>query len=283
MSLGILHLCGKGPTHIDLTMPERSAVYDMLKTGGADFLASLAFLTRLPLPRDMAYIPLAQAMRAFPVVGAAIGAAAGVLLTTLQALGLPSLAAAGLTLAGLALLTGALHEDGLADVADGFGGGRDRARKLEIMRDSRIGTYGVVALALILVIRAACFADIAGQSWWLVICILAAAGAFSRALVVWLMATTDPARGDGLSAAAGRPNRDVLLTALLIGAIAGAVLSYLAIGAFGAVVIVLVGAVLAAVIRVLALRQIGGHTGDVCGALIVVSETAMLAAASIFV
>lgn len=283
MSLGILPLCGKGPTHIDLTMPERSAVYDMLKTGGADFLASLAFLTRLPLPRDMAYIPLAQAMRAFPVVGAAIGAAAGVLLTTLQALGLPSLAAAGLTLAGLALLTGALHEDGLADVADGFGGGRDRARKLEIMRDSRIGTYGVVALALILVIRAACFADIAGQSWWLVICILAAAGAFSRALVVWLMATTDPARGDGLSAGAGRPSRDILLAALLVGAVAAVVLSYVTVGLFGAAVIVLAGAVPAAVIRMLALRQIGGHTGDVCGALIVVSETAMLAAASIFI
>jgi adenosylcobinamide-GDP ribazoletransferase len=283
LSLGILPLCGKGPTHIDLTMPERSAVYDMLKTGGADFLASLAFLTRLPLPRDMASIPLAQAMRAFPVVGAAIGAAAGVLLTTLQALGLPSLAAAGLTLAGLALLTGALHEDGLADVADGFGGGRDRARKLEIMRDSRIGTYGVVTLALILVIRAACFADIAGQSWWLVICILAAAGAFSRALVVWLMATTDPARGDSLSAGAGRPSRDILLAALLVGAVAAVVLSYVTVGLFGAAVIVLAGAVPAAVIRMLALRQIGGHTGDVCGALIVVSETAMLAAASIFV
>jgi adenosylcobinamide-GDP ribazoletransferase len=263
-------------------MPERSAVYDMLKAWCADFLASLAFLTRLPLPAGLPHVRLAQAMRAFPLVGALIGLATGALMAGLHSLGPPGLAAAGLTLAGLALLTGALHEDGLADVADGFGGGRDRAHKLDIMRDSRIGTYGVVAVGLVLLIRAACLADITASAWWVPICVMAAAGALSRALAVWLLATTDAARSDGLSSGVGRPASDVLLPALLIGVIIAGLLAYLAAGFFGALAIVLAGGAMAVIIRALAVQQIGGHTGDVCGALIIMSETAMLAAASIF-
>ncbi len=263
-------------------MPERSAVYDMLKAWCADFLASLAFLTRLPLPVDLPHVPLAQAMRAFPIAGGMIGLATGALMAGLSGLGLPSLAAAGLTLAGIALLTGALHEDGLADVADGFGGGRDRAHKLDIMRDSRIGTYGVIAAVLILLVRAACLADITISAWWLPICVMAAAGALSRALAVWLLASTDAARSDGVSSGVGRPASDALIPALLIGVILAAVLSYCAAGFLGALVIVLAGGAMSVIIRALAVQQIGGHTGDVCGALIIMTETAMLAAASIF-
>src|SRR6185369_15551351 len=84
--------------------------------------------------------------RMFPVVGALIGAAVGLICLGLRYRGVPDLAAAALTLGASAILTGALHEDGLADVADGFGGGRDRAAKLEIMRDSRLGTYGALIL-----------------------------------------------------------------------------------------------------------------------------------------
>ncbi len=87
-----------------------------------------------------------RAHRMFPVVGALIGAAIGLLCLALRATGLPDLASAALALGAGMLLTGALHEDGLADVADGFGGGRDTAAKLEIMRDSRLGTYGAVIL-----------------------------------------------------------------------------------------------------------------------------------------
>jgi adenosylcobinamide-GDP ribazoletransferase len=198
------------------------------------------------------------------------------------AIGLPGLAAAGLSLAALALLTGALHEDGFADVADGFGGGRDREHKLEIMRDSRIGTYGMIAAALILLIRAACLADIAAAGLWVPICIMTGAAALSRAGAVWLLASTDAARRDGVASTIGRPGTDILIPALAIGVTAAAVLSYLAAGFFGALCIILAGASAALIIRALAIRQIGGHTGDVCGALIILSETAMLAAASIF-
>src|SRR5258708_2854655 len=113
-----------------------------------DLRVAGAFLTRLPMPHpDGPILPnFARAHRAFPVVGALIGAVTGFTYLGLHAIGLPSLAAAALALGASALLTGALHEDGLADMADGFGGGRDKAGKLEIMRDSRLGTYGALAL-----------------------------------------------------------------------------------------------------------------------------------------
>ena len=109
----------------------------------ADLFSAAAFLTRLPVPA--AHVPtggLAQAARAFPVVGAGVGAAAGGVLWLAAQAGLPPLVCALLALAAAALVTGALHEDGLADLADGLGGGRDREAKLRIMRDSRIGAFG---------------------------------------------------------------------------------------------------------------------------------------------
>src|SRR6476646_488714 len=113
-----------------------------------DFRTAVAFLTRLPMPHPDGAMPqnFVRAHRMFPVVGALIGAAVGLLCLGLRSVGVPDLAAAALALGGSAILTGALHEDGLADVADGFGGGRILEAKLEIMRDSRLGTYGAMVL-----------------------------------------------------------------------------------------------------------------------------------------
>src|SRR5436190_14670543 len=113
-----------------------------------DFKTSVAFLTRLPMPHPDGAMPgnFVRAHRLFPVVGALIGLAVGLVCLVLRSAGLPDLAAAALALGAGAILTGALHEDGLADVADGFGGGSDQAAKLEVMRDSRVGTYGVLVL-----------------------------------------------------------------------------------------------------------------------------------------
>src|SRR4029078_8818853 len=108
-----------------------------------DFKTATAFLTRLPMPHLHGPQPqnFVRAHRMFPVVGALIGAAVGLICLRLLYRGVPDLAAAALALGASAILTGALHEDGLADVADGFGGGPGSAAKLEIMRESRIGTY----------------------------------------------------------------------------------------------------------------------------------------------
>src|SRR5258705_1077194 len=113
-----------------------------------DLRTAVAFLTRLPMPHPEGAMPanFVRARRMFPLVGAGIGGAVGLFCLGMRIMGLPDLAAAALALGASAILTGALHEDGLADVADGFGGGRDKATKLEIMRDSRIGTYGTLIL-----------------------------------------------------------------------------------------------------------------------------------------
>lgn len=251
-----------------------------MKSWTADLVASFGFLTRLPMPGGLPPVSLAEAMRAFPLAGAVIGALGGLVLLALAATGLPGLAVAGLTLALLALLTGGLHEDGLADTADGFGGGKDRDGKLAIMRDSHIGTYGVLALALGLLIKAACLAGLAQGRWIDVIALLAATGAFSRALIVWLMASTPPARTDGLAYDVGQPSDFTARNALLVGGGIALLLILFTAGLIPALVVLAAGAVMAGLFRFLALRQIGGHTGDICGALQFLVETAMIAAAA---
>jgi len=252
----------------------------MMKSWTADLGASFGFLTRLPMPAGLPFVPLSEAMRAFPLAGAAIGAVSGLALAALAALGLPALVAAGLMLAALALLTGALHEDGLADTADGFGGGEDRPAKLAIMRDSHIGTYGVLALVLGVLIKAASLATVATGPWLYTVALLAASGAFSRALIVWLMASTPPARSDGVAHAAGQPSDFTARSAILLGGILAFFLIIMTGGLVPALVVVGAGAAAAVAFRSLAMRQIGGHSGDICGALQFVTETLMIATAA---
>src|SRR5262249_52967080 len=132
-------------------------------------------------------------------------------------LDLPPMLAAIIAVAAAVAVTGALHEDGLADTADGFGGGSDRDRKLEIMRDSRIGTYGVIALVLALgsrIVALASFEDNADAAAALVVCESA-----SRALIVLIMRHSPLARNDGLAASVGRPTQAVVWWALGIGGV----------------------------------------------------------------
>ena len=121
-----------------------------------DLLACLRFFSRLDLPAERGREGLAEfaeALRALPLAGAIIGGFGAFALLGARALGLPHLPAAVIAIGALVMVTGALHEDGLADLADGFGGGATREKKLEIMRDSRIGAYGALALALTLLLR----------------------------------------------------------------------------------------------------------------------------------
>src|SRR5262245_40982152 len=126
-----------------------------------DLKVAAAFLTRLPirLGNTGGMAALARASRCFPVVGLGIGLLGGILYALAIVLDLPPLLASIIAVAGMTAATGALHEDGLADTVDGFGGGGDRDRKLQIMRDSRIGTYGVVALVLALGTRVVALAS----------------------------------------------------------------------------------------------------------------------------
>src|SRR6516164_8758069 len=125
----------------------------------AGFLAATAFFTRLPVdPRPAGDWRLADSAWAFPLVGAGIGGGAALAFLLAQLVGLASWPTALSSVSAGIVLTGALHEDGLADTADGFCGGRDREEKLAIMRDSRQGTYGVLAIVLSVLPRAAALA-----------------------------------------------------------------------------------------------------------------------------
>ncbi len=244
-----------------------------------DLVFVTGFLTRLPVARmvpadpDQAPRNLAQAAWAFPAVGLIVGAISGLTLMVASTLGLHPLALALIALATGVVVTGALHEDGLADVADGFGGGLDIQSKLTIMRDSAIGTYGMLALVFSVIIRASALAGMPGPGTATLALISAAC--ISRALMVGLMANLPAARDDGLGASAGKPEMETFLTAFALAAVTAFVLS-------GAVawILLIAGCLAAAAMMVLAKRQIGGHTGDVLGATQQVSETAILLAAA---
>ena len=232
---------------------------------------ALMLLTRLPAGRLRDPAPkLADAAWAFPLVGLVTGTLGWASQQAALALGLGPLVSAMLAVLVLALVTGALHLDGLADFADGIGGGRDRAQCLEIMRDSRIGSYGVVALVLALGLKAAALAEF-DRGAPLPVFLFAALG--SRLAMTALLVGMPPARPDGLGheAAGGMSRRALLPGALLLAAIG----SWLGLGAVLALAaMVLVGGLIARA----AWRRLGGHTGDVLGAVQLTTGIAALIA-----
>ena len=235
----------------------------------AELAAGFVLLSRLPVPYPHGGVDAARAVWAYPVVGACLGALGGALFWGLCRIGQPPALAACWTLAASVLLTGGLHEDGLADTADGFGGGRDAARKLEIMRDSRIGSFGAIAVFLSMAIRGAALAQFAAPLQAAVA--LVVAGCLGRAAIVVVLATTRPARADGLGASlADIPRLSVL------SASATAVLAALLLPMQPAGLVLSTANVAALAMAVLARRQIGGHTGDVLGATAVVTECVVL-------
>ena len=158
-----------------------------------DFRICLAFLSRLPVPSPEGHgSSLGAAMRALPAAGLVLGAIAGVLCVILLIVGLPSALVAIMTFSAMLFVTGALHEDGLADVADGFGGGFTSDRKLEIMKDSAIGSYGVLALICMMLLKVFALVEILASSvgFVAIVAMFAALGALSRTYCVSLMAST---------------------------------------------------------------------------------------------
>ena len=188
--------------------------------------------------------------------------------------GIDARPAALLALATTTLITGALHEDGLADAADGLGGGRTRERKLDIMRDSRIGSYGACALILSFGLRWSALAAIANP--WLVMLALASAHAAARAGVPAFMSLVPPARLDGLSASAGAPPGRSVAVAFGIGTLCLALALGPGKALVGLVLLSLAGLILAR----LAIRQIGGQTGDILGAFEQTGEILILLVAA---
>ena len=225
---------------------------------------AMMLLTRLPVGRIAGEAPaMARAQWAFPLVGLVIGALGWGVFALATVLGLAPVIAAILSLLASALATGGMHFDGLADFADGWGGGTDRARTLEIMRDSRIGSYGVLALILFSALLAAGISEAASGIAFLL------AGVGSRLCMLVALVFMPPARTDGL----GRMAAGKGASSLIAGAVICAVLVLLA-GPAGAFSLVAAGLTLI-LIGQSALRRIGGQTGDVLGAIQLATEAAI--------
>jgi len=234
-----------------------------------DLAVGFALLTRLPLPRlaDAVFVRQARAVWTFALVGAVVGLLAGGAGWAAMWAGLPGMAAAGLVLMVQIVVTGAMHEDGLADTMDGLWGGWSRERRLEIMKDSAIGTYGVLALILSLGLRWGALSVLLAGG----IAPVIAAGAVSRCLMPVVMATLPHARDDGLSRHVGRPGKGVAGVACLLGTALG-----LAVCGVWAAVPMALACVATAGIMWIARARIGGQTGDILGAVQQVTEIAML-------
>jgi adenosylcobinamide-GDP ribazoletransferase len=230
------------------------------------FRLAVMLLTRLPVGQLRDPVPaMGSAAWAFPLAGllAALPSAAVIWLTLPH---LPPLMAALLALMAGLLVTGGLHEDGLADLADGLGGGATRARKLEIMRDSRIGSYGGLALVLGIGLRATGLAA-APDAATAALAVLAL-GAASRAGLPLILTFQPPARDDGLGAAARSAGRLAAFTALGLGVVALVLVGHAALATGAA--IALAGAALTALCQ----RQLGGYSGDTLGATQQICEIA---------
>lgn len=246
---------------------------------------AIGFLSRIPV--SARYFEnhdgsLSRTVMAFPLAGFVISLPAALLLTLLTLVGAPPFVTVLTALTLQILVTGALHEDGLCDTADGLGGGRDRDRALAIMKDSRIGTYGALALILSVGLRAAALAGVvstespfAGAFAWLT------AAALSRAVMVWHWSALPPAKADGVATSVGTPDGAALRIAL-VSALALTALLGLFARPLGAVIGALVATGLLTVgFTRFVKSKIGGHTGDTIGASQQVAEVGFLLALAI--
>jgi adenosylcobinamide-GDP ribazoletransferase len=241
----------------------------------ASFFTGLK-LTDGSLPRW----PLSDVLPVLPFVGAGVGLAAGLVFAIVRAVSGPGWLAGALAVGTAVLITRALHEDGLADTADGLGPhALETPRRLEIMRDSRNGTFGVLALALSVVIKVACLAEFGGSTG---LAVLVAAHAMSRAVLAYPLLAFSPVRSDGLGVMAGKPvDTDVWLAVGIGAAIAFVLLlGHSFFAAIFAPLAVMGSAWFAA--RWIA-ERIGGYTGDTLGAIEQKAELVFLVVAALFI
>ena len=238
------------------------------------FFAALRFFTRLPVPSRVGHSEqqLEQSARYFPLVGLIVGGI-GALVTVAAAQGLPPSLAILAGMAATLLVTGAFHEDGFADAVDGFGGGHEKERVLEIMKDSRIGSFGAIAIALMLLAKFNALAQIDALGGLRTLALALVAGhALSRFASTTLLCTLDYVRED--DSAKSRPlARRLPAGELGLAALFGVAPCLLLTGPR-----VWIGVGLAAVVTVLAgayfARRIGGYTGDCLGATQQLAELA---------
>lgn len=246
----------------------------------AAFREQASFFTGLKLDVGIPRWQLADVLPVLPFVGAGVGVAAGLVFVVVRGFTDTGWLAAVLAVGAGVLITRALHEDGLADTADGLGPhALEPARRLEIMRDSRNGTFGVLALALSVLIKVACLAEFSGATGLVV---LIGAHALSRSVLAYPMLAFSPVQDDGLGVRVGKPtDNDVWLTIAIGAALAFVLL--LGKGFFAALFtpLIAIGAGIFASHWIA--KRIGGYTGDTLGAVQQKVEIAFLVVAALFI
>jgi len=243
----------------------------------------LRFYSRLPVPA-LPWEPNAHAVpdfprlaRMLPLAGALLGLPPALVMGAALAVDLGPWLAAMLAVATMTLTTGAFHEDGPADTADSFGG-TTRERRLDIMRDSRIGSFGAAALFLALALRAGALATLAARTDWpAVAAAILAVASLSRTAGLMLLVFVPPARPDGASRAVGRPTRETFWLAASLAGVITVLLGALAgLPASGVGLMLGLSGLTGLAFMRLAERHLGGQTGDLVGAVQQVAEIAAL-------
>jgi len=249
---------------------------------GDDLLMGIRFFSRLPTGAAPHRRPnLSRIALALPFTSLVIGLGPALLLLGLEWLNVPHLFAAALAVAAMIVVSGAMAEDAIADSVDGLFGGHDVEQRLAIMKDSRHGTYGVCAIAMLLLLRVTAIGSVGdpleAAGTWLAATVMARSGA------LWLTVALPAARVGGAAATAGQVTRQ----AFGIGAVFMVVLSFVlagfAVSVLGLAVAYGLGALVVWGWVTLCRRLIGGQTGDLIGALMALIEVAVLTAFMVFV
>ena len=261
-------------------MTDNDPLREQIRSVLDDLRASLAFLTIIPgsaLGEAAGAKPdFKRGAQVFPIVGALIGLAGGAVLVLAVALDVPPAVSAALAVTAIVLLTGALHEDGLADTADGFGGGATSERKLEIMDDSAVGAYGATALVLALLLRVVTLAALVPSGGVRAAAVLLAAEAASRAAMVRLWHELPAARLGGMAEGTGPPDSQAMLAALIVAAVIVVLAVMPTFGFWATLAAAALTIAVAFVFARLTALQIGGRTGDTLGACQQVTAVAFL-------
>lgn len=234
-------------------------------------LAALQFLTTIPVPMQLDKDDFKHATVWFPVVGLLIGVLVALMDLLMVRAGFAGMLSSIVTIGLLAAISGGLHLDGLADTADGFLSARPRERAMEIMRDSQIGTMGVLALIFVLALKTAALAELSDAVRWKAIIFAPVAG---RCQQVLLMALLPYARKQGGMASLffnGNRGRHAVWAALFL------VMAAIMLFGLKSGTLLLAGIVIMAVVlSVWSLRRIGGYTGDTVGANSEIAEMTVM-------
>ncbi len=262
---------------LDSLVPSSDEARKILSGWSSDLRIALLFMTRLPLPAgfsaEIKKGTIAPAMRAFPLIGLGLGIFGGLIMGLSHMLGWTPLVGALLAILAITLVTGGLHEDGLADVADGFGAGTSKQTRLNIMKDTQTGSFGVLALVFSIALKVAIlagFSDVGAASAALI-----AGASASRAALPLIAHRLKPARKSGLAVSAGSPDDASLYAALAL----GGALTLLFLGPVGGFIALVAALAAGFGVMELSRRLIGGYTGDVLGAAQQICEIAVLLAA----